>query len=137
MTVTYDPCQQCGHPVTDRRRRKYCTDACMNESLRQQRIDGANRFKTREGGSRAFHLKQRYGISEEQYEEMFNRQGGRCAVCRRKSKRVLHVDHDHVTKRVRGLLCFKCNTAIGKLGDDPARIHAAAEYVEAYRDCDF
>lgn len=71
-------------------------------------------------------LRRKYGISEEQFEEMLRRQGGRCAVCDRGEK--LHVDHDHITGRVRGLLCGKCNRALGLLADDPERITALAEY---------
>lgn len=52
----------------------------------------------------------RYGITQRQYITMLGLQIGCCAICRRPPKRQnLHVDHDHQTKRVRGLLCFRCN----------------------------
>jgi hypothetical protein len=59
---------------------------------------------------RAGALKRRYGITPEQYDKMLERQGGKCAICRRPpgAKR-LAVDHDHKTKRVRGALCYICN----------------------------
>lgn len=61
-----------------------------------------------------------YGITTEQYEEMLLAQGGRCAICGRTQEEAgmrhrLHVDHDHETDRVRGLLCYRCNTAMGWL----------------------
>ena len=64
-------------------------------------------------------LKCRYGITVEQYDAMLKEQSGGCAVCSAKSayknkSAILHVDHCHVTGRVRGLLCSNCNTAIGR-----------------------
>jgi hypothetical protein len=61
-------------------------------------------------------LRHRYGISLAQYDEMAETQGGVCAICGQppKQKR-LHVDHDHETGRVRGLLCAPCNTRLHAL----------------------
>lgn len=57
-----------------------------------------------------------------------------CAICRtpfeQLESRYLHADHCHKTQTPRGLLCHKCNTAIGLLGDDPDRLRAAADYLE-------
>lgn len=64
---------------------------------------------------RRAHLKRRYGITIEQYDEMLARQDGRCAFCDTdapKGKGTFHVDHDHVSGRVRALLCSPCNTFI-------------------------
>lgn len=70
----------------------------------------------------------RYGITLEQYTEIYNRQGGACAICRRTGRLV--VDHDHKTKEVRGLLCHRCNVSIGSLGDTVAGLMRAVEYLE-------
>ena len=66
------------------------------------------------------HLKRKFGITPEDYERRLAQQGGGCAVCGRAPKpgKSLHVDHDHETGYVRGLLCFKCNAALGQLDDD-------------------
>lgn len=69
-----------------------------------------------------------YGLTDEAYRAMLERQEGRCAVCLDEAK--LCVDHDHKTGKVRGLLCSHCNTAIGHLRDDPSRIRRAADYLE-------
>ena len=74
-------------------------------------------------------LKAQYGITPEQYTEMVVAQGGVCLICREVSEG-LCVDHDHVTGKVRGLLCHECNMALGKMKDDPARLRSAAEYLE-------
>ena len=62
-------------------------------------------------------------------------QGGGCAVCGRPPKegKSLHVDHDHETGYVRGLLCFSCNAALGHFQDDLDRIDAALIYVATKR----
>lgn len=79
-----------------------------------------------------------YGITPEDYDALLEKQGGVCAICgghqRRKiRRRYFAVDHDHLTGAVRGLLCDHCNSAIGLLGDDPARCRQAAEYLERSR----
>jgi hypothetical protein len=70
------------------------------------------------------------GITKEQYNEMVAKQGGACAICHNVTGRTLHLDHDHKTNAVRGLLCESCNLAIGKLRDNPDVIRRAAEYLE-------
>jgi len=68
-------------------------------------------------------LKNLYHMTLEDYEKMHEKQGGLCAVCRKPndSGNRLGVDHNHETGAVRGLLCFKCNTALGLL-DDKAQL---------------
>lgn len=66
---------------------------------------------------RNYELKKKYGITHADYIRMLHAQKGRCAICGATQKqggnKRLHVDHDHDTKRVRGLLCSKCNGALG------------------------
>lgn len=60
--------------------------------------------------ARATNLKKKYGITIAQYDKMFALQGGVCAICHHPPKSVrLAVEHDHKTKRVRGLSCHHCN----------------------------
>jgi hypothetical protein len=60
--------------------------------------------------ARVYMLKSKYGITPNQYEAMVARQGGVCAICKKPPKtRRLSVDHDHVSKRVRGGCCYHCN----------------------------
>ncbi len=62
-------------------------------------------------------LRRRYGISAQDYDLLLAGQGGVCALCGNEAygRARLHVDHDHETGDVRGLLCFHCNTALGRL----------------------
>jgi Autographiviridae endonuclease VII len=72
----------------------------------------------------------KYGMTIEDYEVMLKKQGGRCALCRRKAgKRRLAVDHCHRTNRVRGLLCAPCNMGIGCFGDDPDLLGRVIAYL--------
>jgi hypothetical protein len=89
-----------------------------------------NKDKHREWG-RKTRLAQ-YGLTPEQYDEIFARQGGRCAICgttENGKRKYLSVDHDHETGQVRGLLCGRCNWGIGLLNDDPGIMLRAASYV--------
>ena len=78
-------------------------------------------------------LKWFYGIDIHDYNEMLEEQDGKCACGAtrgRANKEALHVDHDHNTGLIRGLLCHLCNRAIG-LVDDPASLRALADYIES------
>ncbi|MEV8306309.1 endonuclease VII domain-containing protein [Streptomyces flavidovirens] len=78
--------------------------------------------------SRADHLRRQYGLTEAERDEMVLSQMGICSICL--AAPAVHVDHCHETGRVRGVLCFNCNSAIGKLGDDPDTLRRAIAYLE-------
>ncbi|MFG3249139.1 endonuclease VII domain-containing protein [Streptomyces sp. NPDC048187] len=77
---------------------------------------------------RAGHLKRQYGITEAQRDALIAGQGGVCCICL--AAPAAHVDHCHETGRVRGVLCFSCNAALGQFKDRPDAIRRAAAYVE-------
>jgi Recombination endonuclease VII len=72
----------------------------------------------------------RYGLSLADYRALQKRQGNACAICC-KVTRVLCIDHCHVTGRVRGLLCRRCNSALGFYADDQRLLRAALAYLQA------
>jgi hypothetical protein len=78
---------------------------------------------------RKWHLK-RYGLTIEQYDQLVEQQGSKCAICQRLIDSTLVVDHDHDTNLVRGLLCDTCNRALGLFGDDYGNLYRAAQYLQ-------
>ena len=73
-----------------------------------------------------------YGISKEDYLALVEKQGFKCASCGDTAvgaEHTLHIDHDHKTNEIRGLLCAGCNTALGWLHDDVVRIEKLAKYL--------
>jgi hypothetical protein len=81
-------------------------------------------------------LKRLYGLSLDQYKEMFNNQGGRCCICKidaSELNRGLFVDHDHVTGKVRGLLCHRCNVVLGFIKENDGLIPAFADYINKHK----
>ena len=84
------------------------------------------------GGTRDYHLRRRYGITAADVDAMIDAQGGVCAACREDLP--VHVDHDHRTGRVRGVLCFLCNQALGNVRDDIGRLSRLIDYLTRDRE---
>ena len=99
----------------------------VNESQRKRRRSDGGRSRQRE---REGHLRRKYGLTQNLFEALVAAQLGNCAICGANEDLELHVDHDHRTKKVRGLLCGKCNKAIGLLNDDLELLLAAKNYLE-------
>ncbi|WP_332835394.1 endonuclease VII domain-containing protein [Streptomyces jeddahensis] len=78
--------------------------------------------------NRVSYFKRKYGLTPDELEGLIAGQGGVCVICL--SARPEHVDHCHETGRVRGVLCFSCNAALGQLKDQPDAMRRAAAYVE-------
>jgi hypothetical protein len=85
---------------------------------------------------RKYHLAG-YGLTPQMYENMFDAQDGRCALCQTHAvdcmRGILVIDHDHETGKVRALLCGKCNSGLGMFADNPALMRLAAEYVAQHK----
>ena len=77
-------------------------------------------------------LRAKYGITAEDYARMAHEQELKCAICRSELRldRNTHVDHDHETQEIRGLLCHHCNVAIGQFREDPERLMRAVAYLQ-------
>ncbi len=87
----------------------------------------------------ATYLKSEYGVTVSWYDKKFGDQEGKCAICKKKrytSAGRLMVDHCHDSGAPRGLLCSKCNFAIGLLDDDAVSVDNAGIYLRTYRNYD-
>jgi DNA repair exonuclease SbcCD ATPase subunit len=103
----------------------------------QRKYYAANREKIlsrikEEKSWRRRHLMKAYGLSLEDFKRMFDDQEGRCYICGPNSEGKLCVDHDHKTKKVRKLLCDRCNRMIGAARENPSILRAAAHYLFGY-----
>lgn len=113
------PCKHCGNLFSPQApSHLYCSQDCVDKGWSDN------------------YLKSTYGITRNQYEELLEKQGGKCAICGGAGfkMRVHHwsslvVDHDHKTGEVRGLLCHNCNRGIGLLQDSPDVCISAANYL--------
>ena len=111
------------------------------EANSQKVIERSTRWRARnpervqEIGYKA-RLKKNFGMTLEEYNQILESQNGKCLICESsgrggRSKRFqLFVDHCHKTGKVRGLLCMKCNSAIGYFDEDIARMKSAIIYLE-------
>ena len=116
---------------------KYKNDA----EWRERRLAAVKEYKRKNPGYRLIvELRSKYKISPEEYAALLRKQKGLCAVCRQperaklrgKTKR-LALDHCHRTGKIRGMLCSRCNTALGLLGDSVPLLRAAIKYMVKHR----
>lgn len=110
---------------------KACSNAYHHD--RYVRIESDMKPVWRER-SKGYKLKTRYGVDQTEYARMLSEQGGCCAICRtdvpsKSRMKRFYVDHDHETGKVRGLLCHRCNGALGVFGDNIAGIMKVLAYL--------
>jgi len=110
---------------------------CLIQKTAEKRKDPVQKELWKEYGRRST-LKNRYGITAEQYDKMIDDQEGVCAICKvntqggRGPNSRLAVDHNHDTGAVRGLLCGMCNQGIGMFKENPETMITAIEYLKSY-----
>ena len=123
------------------RRRKQHAEACARYKLKHpdkfkaiikkatgKSIDKRKRDK----------LLKRYGLTEREYDDLLLKQEGHCALCPATTYLLgqqsrLAVDHDHVTKKVRGILCHACNLMLGYARDVPEQLEKGASYLRSHK----
>lgn len=112
-------------------------DAYLAERREVSRKHHASRTpeqkEARKQRDRSTRLMRVYGITVEDYDALLATQDNKCAICQvgaDENGRLLDVDHCHITGEVRGLLCVRCNSTIGKFNDDPVLLRRAVDYLE-------
>jgi hypothetical protein len=130
----YDRCRECNAAATSAwyAERSQDLEWTRRKNERQVARRAANKGEKQARDDKRYALKGLYGITIEQFGSMLAAQRRRCPICHRvfESDRDAHVDHDHDTGRVRGLLCNNCNNGLGRFKDDPSALRRAAEYLE-------
>lgn len=108
----------------------YCSPECRGRDTRRKIQNRRRESPGQVEYERRLKLERKYGVSAEDWGGLYDRQLGRCAICLTPlSETKVHVDHDHSTGAVRGLLCSTCNPGLGFFKDDPAVLLRAAEYL--------
>ena len=134
-------CENCAAPITQNAtgRRKVRCVACVARHkakyMRKLRAAwSAERYEVEAQYQREYMLQKNYGIGVDERDARLAAQAGRCAICRtdEPNGHGWHVDHDHATGSVRGILCHGCNTGGGLYKEDPAVLRVAADYFESH-----
>jgi hypothetical protein len=111
--------------------RKDCKD-CKNAAARQWRKDNPENVARHLVRMRERTKERRYGITQEQFNQMLLDQNSKCKICSNdfKSSKDTHIDHCHNTNKVRGLLCNNCNMALGQFNDNTDNMDNAIRYLQ-------
>ena len=111
--------------------RKDCKD-CKNAAARQWRKDNPENVARHLVRMRERTKERRYGITQEQFNQMLLNQNSKCKICSNdfKSSKDTHIDHCHNTNKVRGLLCNNCNMALGQFNDNTDNMDNAIRYLQ-------
>ncbi len=120
-----------GFHIRNKKHKSECKECARLESV-QYRIKNREKYLRTASNSQ---LKKNYGFSLEKYEELLEKQNGKCAICgdaspKQKNIKRFAVDHCHTSKKIRGLLCANCNKGIGLLGDNIEILEKAIKYLE-------
>ena len=135
MIVTNKRCERCRNtfskPVYCSLKKwqttRFCSWDCLKLDSSLHTVKERNKLRQRK-----YRLKREFKITLEEYNKLFKKQLGRCALCgihQSKLKTSLAVDHCHQTNKIRGLLCMNCNRGVGLLKDDASILQRAIVYL--------
>ena len=124
----------------------YCR-VCVREynrdytSKHRDEMNAKARAKYNPEAHREKHLKKKFNLTLSEYELMLKTQDGVCAICKNPETKLdrtgkvspLSTDHDHLTNKVRSLLCHRCNSALGYLRENTSIMYSMIEYVNSFK----
>lgn len=122
-------------PEVKERKKEYYSSPEWKEKQKEYQKEYSSKPEVKEQ-RRCAYLRRTYGITLDEYNEMFVEQNGCCASCGKhesEQKKTLAVDHDHETLEVRGLLCDACNISLGLLQEDEDNILSLLAYIKRYK----
>jgi len=108
------------------------TEGCCNKVIKPAWREERGAYIYNKLCQQCKHNKRQYGINTPERDELLRKQGGVCAICNKLisfESVTAQVDHCHTTGKVRGVLCFRCNTAIGSFEDNLLVIESAGRYL--------
>lgn len=108
--------------------RSRCRECTNEDNLK--RYHNSEKTKAAHKNASYRHRIKSYGLTLDQYDEMYESQDGNCKICSEKPDRNLVIDHCHKTGVIRGLLCNSCNVALGAAKDDPEILSKMISYLE-------
>jgi hypothetical protein len=136
-------CQRISDDAAKRRETVY--PSRETASIASETTPKQTRLKRSEEENRAFArdkiLQKKYGVDLQWYKEVYDSQGGVCAICGQPETKIDHrtkqpvnlsVDHDHSTGQIRRLLCWRCNATLGKVEDSPELLWKMIMYLKAH-----
>ena len=121
----------------DKNNKKKIKQHRMNKKEKNSRIEKEYREEHKDNYLKYYEnakLK-RHGITIEQYNEIYAKQKGKCAICgkhQNDSAHILAIDHNHITGKIRGLLCVKCNLILGHANDNVQILAEAINYLNTH-----
>jgi hypothetical protein len=122
---TYANSKKC--KSTERRTRNSCKKCRTIHTISIYKANPIVRERSSKA-ARKCHLKNKYNMIEDDYVKMVENQESKCKICNKFSEK-LNIDHCHDTGKVRGLLCWDCNTALGKFKDNINNLLNAIKYL--------
>jgi hypothetical protein len=127
-------CKRCRNESSKNSRQRLIAKDPKRREIERKRCKQHYNTKKGKDNARQRHLKNSYGITTDEYNLLFNKQSGKCAICDRHQselKQSLCVDHNHKTGKVRGLLCDSCNKGIGCFQDNVDLLSNRIQYIKA------
>lgn len=111
-----------------RNKHKRKNDVEWNDKIKKQKSDWN---KTNSGKVKEMNIKSKFIITMDQYHQLFKNQNNKCAICGDILKKA-HIDHDHNTGEIRGILCSHCNVGLGYFKENKLILESAINYIHNY-----